>query len=67
MCIRDRKTTDAQFIVVSNRNNFFECADRLVGIFKKEDCATALMIEPTKFVPKDQNNNEGHETVFIQE
>lgn len=57
------KTTDAQFIVVSNRNHFFECADRLVGIFKKEDCASALTLEPSKFTPKpteieeDQNKS----------
>ena len=31
--IKDR-TRDAQFIIISLRNNMFELADRLVGIYK---------------------------------
>lgn len=43
------RTTDAQFIVISLRNNMFELADRLVGIFKLKDCTASLAIDPTKF------------------
>lgn len=38
------RTTNAQFIVVSLRNQMFELADKLVGIYKVTDCAKALTI-----------------------
>ncbi|OHS92882.1 Structural maintenance of chromosomes protein 4 [Tritrichomonas foetus] len=39
------RTTNAQFIVVSLRNHMFELADRLIGVFKVADCASAIIIE----------------------
>jgi structural maintenance of chromosome 4 len=39
------RTTDAQFIVVSLRNNMFELANRLIGIFKVQDCMSSLAID----------------------
>ena len=47
------RTTNAQFIVVSLRNNMFELANRLIGVFKVHDCASALVI--------DQEQDDGDE------
>lgn len=38
------RTTNAQFIVVSHKSNMFENADRLIGVFKIDDCASSLAI-----------------------
>ena len=35
------RTQNAQFIIISLRNNMFELADRLVGVFRSEDTAPA--------------------------
>lgn len=43
------RTADAQFIVVTLRNNMFESADRLVGIFKVRDCTSTVSLEPSLF------------------
>ncbi|XP_071838574.1 structural maintenance of chromosomes protein 4-like isoform X2 [Apostichopus japonicus] len=42
------RTKDAQFIVISLRNNMFELADRLVGIYKTHDCSKTVAINPKK-------------------
>jgi structural maintenance of chromosome 4 len=47
------RTTNAQFIVVSLRNNMFELANRLVGIFKVEDCTSSIAIDQH---PEDEND-----------
>lgn len=39
--IKDR-TKNAQFIIISLRNNMFEMADRLVGIYKNDACTKVL-------------------------
>ena len=38
------RTKDAQFIVISLRNNMFELADRLVGIYKNCDKVTLPLL-----------------------
>lgn len=43
--IKDR-TKDAQFIVISLRNNMFELADRLVGIYKTNNATKSVTINP---------------------
>ncbi|KAM3728082.1 Structural maintenance of chromosomes protein [Dirofilaria immitis] len=43
--IKDR-TKNAQFIVISLRNNMFELADRLIGIYKTFDCTKSVAIDP---------------------
>lgn len=43
------KTKDAQFIVISLRNNMFELADRLVGIYKTNNVTKSITIDPRKF------------------
>jgi len=47
--IRER-TRNAQFIVISLRNNMFELADRLVGIYKTHDVTKSITINPGKIV-----------------
>lgn len=43
------RTRDAQFIIISLRNNMFELADRLVGIYKTDDCTKSVTINPGAF------------------
>nr|CAB3266387.1 structural maintenance of chromosomes protein 4 [Phallusia mammillata] len=40
------RTKNAQFIIISLRNNMFEVADRLVGIYKTDNCTKCAPIEP---------------------
>ncbi|XP_072993522.1 structural maintenance of chromosomes protein 4 [Typha latifolia] len=47
--VKDR-TRDAQFIIISLRNNMFELADRLVGIYKTDNCTKSISINPGSFV-----------------
>uniref|UniRef100_F1KR40 Structural maintenance of chromosomes protein n=1 Tax=Ascaris suum TaxID=6253 RepID=F1KR40_ASCSU len=42
--IKDR-TKNAQFIIISLRNNMFELGDRLVGIYKTFDCTKNVLVE----------------------
>ncbi|CAG8705108.1 4349_t:CDS:2, partial [Funneliformis caledonium] len=39
------RTKDAQFIVISLRDNMFELADRLVGIYKIHDQTKSVTID----------------------
>ena len=40
------RTKNAQFIIISLRNNMFELADRLVGIYKTFNCTKSVAIDP---------------------
>ena len=42
------RTRNAQFIIISLRNNMFELADRLVGIYKTDSCTKSITINPTQ-------------------
>ena len=42
------RTKNAQFIIISLRNNMFELADRLVGIYKTYDCTKSVTINPRR-------------------
>ena len=44
------RTKDAQFIIISLRNNMFELADRLVGIYKTNNTTKSVAINPGAFV-----------------
>jgi structural maintenance of chromosome 4 len=44
------RTKDAQFIIISLRNNMFELADRLVGIYKTDNVTKSVAINPGAFV-----------------
>lgn len=43
------RTRDAQFIVISLRNDMFELADRLVGIYKTDQKTKSVTIDPGNF------------------
>lgn len=44
------RTKDAQFIIISLRNNMFELADRLVGIYKTHHSTKSVTVNPRAFV-----------------
>ena len=44
------RTKDAQFVVISLRNNMFELANRLVGIYKTDNTTKSVAINPDSFV-----------------
>ena len=44
------RTKNAQFIIISLRNNMFELADRLVGIYKTDNATKSVTINPSAFV-----------------
>ena len=47
-CCLQERTKNAQFIIISLRNNMFELADRLVGIYKTDNCTKSVTINPNK-------------------
>ncbi|WIA28149.1 hypothetical protein OEZ86_010718 [Tetradesmus obliquus] len=44
------RTKNAQFVIISLRNNMFELADRLVGIYKTDNATKTVTINPHQFV-----------------
>jgi len=53
------RTRNAQFIIISLRSNMFELADRLVGIYKTDNCTKSVTINPhliEETVPQSQPN-----------
>ena len=40
------RTKNAQFVIISLRNNMFELADRLVGIYKTDNTTKSVAINP---------------------
>lgn len=43
------RTKNAQFVIISLRNNMFEMADRLVGIYKTYDVTKSVTVDPRRF------------------
>jgi len=43
------RTKNAQFVIISLRNNMFELADRLVGIYKTDNATKTVAINPGGF------------------
>jgi structural maintenance of chromosome 4 len=43
------RTKNAQFVIISLRNNMFELANRLVGIYKTNDTTKSVTINPKMF------------------
>jgi len=52
------RTKNAQFIIISLRNNMFELADRLVGIYKTENATKSITINPAKIMLKQAKQAE---------
>jgi structural maintenance of chromosome 4 len=48
-----QKTRDAQFIIISLRNNMFELADKLVGVYKVDDMTRAVGLVPSLLVERE--------------
>lgn len=48
------RTKNAQFIIISLRNNMFELADRLVGIYKTNNVTRSITIDPKLFIEPAQ-------------
>ena len=44
--LQQERTKNAQFVIISLRNNMFELADRLVGIYKTDSCTKSITIDP---------------------
>ena len=55
-----KRTKDAQFIIISLRNNMFDLADKLVGVYKTFDQTKVINLAAGKLLAKrqQQNNNE---------
>jgi structural maintenance of chromosome 4 len=49
------RTKGAQFLVISLRNNMFELADRLVGIYKTHNATKSVTVNPHAFALRDAN------------
>lgn len=50
------RTRNAQFVIISLRNNMFELADRLVGIYKTDNITKSVTINPRAFGIESQQN-----------
>ena len=62
------RTKNAQFIIISLRNNMFELADRLIGIYKTYNCTKSVTINPKKIsmplMTVDTNVTEATRWIF---
>lgn len=62
------RTRNAQFIIISLRNNMFELADRLVGIYKTDNCTKSVTINPTKLsLPLQEQSVNTQQPVITQQ
>merc|ERR1712129_677811 len=56
-----QRTKNAQFVIISLRNNMFELANRLVGIYKTNNASKSITIDPKLFkLPTPHSNNAQH-------
>ena len=55
------RTKNAQFVIISLRNNMFELADRLVGIYKTNNTTKTVAINPGAFTVGAGNKIQGKE------
>lgn len=49
-----KRTKDAQFIIISLRNNMFDLADKLVGVYKTFDQTKVINLAAAKLLAKRQ-------------
>uniref|UniRef100_A0A8D0A2Z4 Structural maintenance of chromosomes protein n=1 Tax=Sander lucioperca TaxID=283035 RepID=A0A8D0A2Z4_SANLU len=54
-CYIYEQTKNAQFIIISLRNNMFEIADRLIGIYKTHNTTKSVGINPKTIVFKEHD------------
>ncbi|EFJ47706.1 structural maintenance of chromosomes protein 4 [Volvox carteri f. nagariensis] len=63
------RTAGAQFVIISLRNNMFELAERLVGIYKTDNATKTVAINPGRFAlvkPEKEEDQEQRPPGFIQ-
>ncbi|KAI6237865.1 Structural maintenance of chromosomes protein [Aphelenchoides besseyi] len=62
------RTKNAQFIIISLRNNMFEKADWLIGIFKVNDCTNNIALNPdlNKSLDDAENTDPHSEVQAVQ-
>ncbi|EGG04364.1 uncharacterized protein MELLADRAFT_89441 [Melampsora larici-populina 98AG31] len=53
--IKDR-TKNAQFIIISLRNNMFELSRRLVGIYKTKNCTKSIAVDNSELLIEEKSN-----------
>lgn len=53
-----KRTKDAQFIIISLRNNMFDLADKLVGVYKTFDQTKVINLAAAKLLAKKQLTHE---------
>ncbi|KAI5644662.1 structural maintenance of chromosomes protein 4 [Phthorimaea operculella] len=56
------RTKNAQFIIISLRYNMFEVSNRLVGIFKTQDCTKSVAIANS--IPKEDDSEKNRNEQF---
>jgi Chromosome segregation ATPases len=56
------KTKNAQFIIISLRNNMFELADKLVGVYKTQDTTKTITINPSRIEAMIKNDIDEEES-----
>lgn len=47
-----KRTKDAQFIIISLRNNMFDLADKLIGVYKTFDKTKVINLAVAKILSK---------------
>jgi structural maintenance of chromosome 4 len=45
-----KRTKDAQFIIISLRNNMFDLANKLVGVYKTNDKTRVINLDPSRLL-----------------
>jgi len=64
-----KRTKDAQFIIISLRNNMFEQANKLIGVYKTNDQTKTIYLEiPQEILEEDkekENNSVRANTIRV--
>ena len=53
-----KRTKDAQFIIISLRNNMFDLADKLIGVYKTSDKTGTVNFQPAKMLKMREEQKE---------
>lgn len=55
-----RKAKDCQFIIISLRNNMFELANKLIGVYMINEVTNVAIFSPNKMMIQGKNPNATH-------
>lgn len=54
-----KRTKDAQFIIISLRNNMFDLANKLVGVYKTNDKTRVINFDPSRLLKsREEKENQ---------